>query len=312
MASYAYFLVHSVRALADDGQPVTVPVGYGTLSRSADSGGHADIRLSASETARHYDNTCTAVFEMTVGEDDHGIWFAGRLMPGLDELTEHRARGTTFSGDWRMIRGNLELVAALGVNTPGFPVPHARVASGAPVALVAAGVVPPETAPESPQGDLAALGVLPGELGEIVAWVKDQRLQAAKAGIVADLQDMLATLGTLSGVDVEQATLELEADLLLILDGDHPWFTADDDYALTAAGKKKLHLPPYIKRIAKHLQQGGMEKGRAIASAVNAAKKMCKTGDLNFPGLQKVNAGSKAEACAAVAQWVKDRPGAVA
>jgi hypothetical protein len=62
-------------------------------------------------------------------------------------------------------------------------------------------------------------------------------------------------------------------------------------------------LPSYIKRISKHLQRKGMSESHAIASAVNAAKKMCSSGDLNWPGLQNVNPGSRAEACAAVASW---------
>lgn len=62
-------------------------------------------------------------------------------------------------------------------------------------------------------------------------------------------------------------------------------------------------LPKYIERIAVHLKAKGMSTSHAIATAVNAAKKMCSTGDLNWPGLQNVNPGSRAEACAAVARW---------
>jgi hypothetical protein len=62
-------------------------------------------------------------------------------------------------------------------------------------------------------------------------------------------------------------------------------------------------LPDYIKRIAKHLQEKGKDESQAIAIAVNVVKKMCATGDLNFPGKQEANAGSRAEACAAVADW---------
>lgn len=63
-------------------------------------------------------------------------------------------------------------------------------------------------------------------------------------------------------------------------------------------------LPRYIERIALHLHgEKGMTISHAIATAVNAAKKMCATGDLNWPGLQHVNMGSRAEACAAVAEW---------
>jgi hypothetical protein len=62
-------------------------------------------------------------------------------------------------------------------------------------------------------------------------------------------------------------------------------------------------LPDYIDRIAVHLNEKGMPISQAIAVAINAVKKACATGDLNFPGMQNENAGSRAEACAAVAQW---------
>lgn len=63
-------------------------------------------------------------------------------------------------------------------------------------------------------------------------------------------------------------------------------------------------LPRYIERIAAHLHyEKGFTIGHAIAVAVNATKRMCATGDLNFPGRQSVNPGSRAQACKAVAQW---------
>jgi hypothetical protein len=62
-------------------------------------------------------------------------------------------------------------------------------------------------------------------------------------------------------------------------------------------------LPGYIERIALHLVSKGMSTSHAIATAVNASKRMCASGDLNWPGLQSVNPGSRAEACAAVARW---------
>jgi len=62
-------------------------------------------------------------------------------------------------------------------------------------------------------------------------------------------------------------------------------------------------LPKYIKRISRHVRQKGYTESQAIAIAVNAAKKMCSTGDTNWPGKQSVNAGSRAEACKAVAEW---------
>ena len=63
-------------------------------------------------------------------------------------------------------------------------------------------------------------------------------------------------------------------------------------------------LPKYIKKIADAVQkETGKSEGNSIAIAVNACKKMCKTGDLNFPGDQDVNPGSKAKACKAIEEW---------
>lgn len=310
-SGYAYFQVHSARARDAEGNPVTVPVGWGTIGT-----GHAGPKLDALAAAEHYDNTGTAAFELAAGEDTHGIWVAGRLLPGLDELTEHKARGTVFSGDWRTIRGELEMVAALGVNVGGFPVPRVRVASGVPIALVASGIVTARTGgPEDgPFAERQVLGVTDEEFRSVVAWVNAQRLDAEQTAAALQLDELLGEGFTLT----EQAETELE----LALHPDHPWYAGDTEVpddedgqgvsegVLTAAGRKVLHLPSYIKRIEKHLEKKGMTKSHAIASAVNAAKKMCATGDLQFPGRQDVNPGSRAEACAAVAQWKKDRPGA--
>lgn len=70
-------------------------------------------------------------------------------------------------------------------------------------------------------------------------------------------------------------------------------------------------LPMYIRRIANHLHaEKGMDISRAIAVAVNAVKRMCSTGDLNWKGKQNVNAGSRAEACAAVTEWERKKASA--
>lgn len=72
---------------------------------------------------------------------------------------------------------------------------------------------------------------------------------------------------------------------------------------------KKGGLPDYIDRIAVHLVEKGMERGHAIATAINAVKKACATGDLNYPGVQHEHLSSQAEACAAVAEWEKMKAG---
>jgi hypothetical protein len=62
-------------------------------------------------------------------------------------------------------------------------------------------------------------------------------------------------------------------------------------------------LPKKIRHIADKLIEKGKTEGHAIAIAVNAVKKGCATGDLNFPGVQDMNPGSRAEYCAAAAEW---------
>lgn len=104
--------------------------------------GHAPLHLGAAPAAEHYDNTGAAVADVAVGNDQHGIWVAGFIRPGADPLRVYELQAAgQVSGDWRRIGGQLRLVGLLAVNVPGFPVPkmRARVASGQPQALVAAG-----------------------------------------------------------------------------------------------------------------------------------------------------------------------------
>lgn len=104
--------------------------------------GHAPLHLGAVPAAEHYDNTGAAVADVAVGNDANGIWVAGCVRPGADPLKVYELQAAgQVSGDWRRIGGQLRLVGLLAVNVPGFPVPkmRARVASGEPQALLAAG-----------------------------------------------------------------------------------------------------------------------------------------------------------------------------
>lgn len=115
-----------------------LPVGHLTLGT-----GHAG-QGDAVAAAAHYDNTGSQIASVRAGEDAHGIWIAGRVHPGTDDMARQTLRRSSLSGDWRKIDGNLELVAALAVNVPGFPIPRTEqlVASGGePTMLVAAGIV---------------------------------------------------------------------------------------------------------------------------------------------------------------------------
>jgi hypothetical protein len=129
-SNYAYFHTGVCKTM----EGTDVPVGQLTLA-----GGHASLEASASEAVRHYDDTASAVADVHAGEDQYGIFVAGALRPGCSPDQIRSLRASAPSGDWRPIRGSLELVAVCQVNVPGFPIARARVASGAVMALVAAG-----------------------------------------------------------------------------------------------------------------------------------------------------------------------------
>lgn len=148
---YAYFTTGLV--LCDDGSEVAV--GHITLDT-----GHADPTLGYRPAAEHYDHTGTCVADVAVGEDEHGIWLAGAARPGLTDAQMRVLRSSPLSGDWRSVNGNLELVAALSVNTPGFPVPRGALAASGdrPLTLIASlGPRPTPPAPSGPSGPSRAL-----------------------------------------------------------------------------------------------------------------------------------------------------------
>lgn len=150
-SGYAYATTGPARRTAEG---TDVKVGHITLGT-----GHADLGFGYHETARHYDDTGTCVADVVWGEDQFGIWFSGALRPGVTPEQILVLRASALSGDWREIGGGLELVAALCVNVPGFPIVASGLVAAAeilagprvayrhadeekvPTALVAAGIV---------------------------------------------------------------------------------------------------------------------------------------------------------------------------
>jgi hypothetical protein len=126
-AAYAYFLTGALRTDAG-----TLSIGTVTLG-----GGHADEDLDWRQTQAFYDEVGLAAAQISVGEDEFGIWFSGRLWPGLSDDDSERLLSHALSGDWRWIGGSLELVALAAVNTPGFPVPRLAVRGGERFSLTA-------------------------------------------------------------------------------------------------------------------------------------------------------------------------------
>lgn len=283
---YGYFNVGAVR-VHDAGEAKVVAAGHITMGE----GGHAGLKLSASEAAAYYDNVNTVVADVTAGEDAFGIWVHGVVRRSATPEQVEALRASPLSGDWRPMEGGLELVAALAVNTGGFPIPRARVASGVPMALVAAGVVGRDESTVTPE--ITVEKVAAAVLAELDA--RSQR-ELSGSSLRADFADDLRS----TFLDDARELLEWEFEF------------GASEFDIEEFKKKNWvakagGLPPYIKRIVKHLKEKGMDESRAIATAKNAAQKMCDEGDVNFPGKQEVNAGSRAEACAAIAQWEAKR-----
>lgn len=197
-SKYAYFHTGVVRA--DDG--TDVPVGQLTLA-----GGHASLEASAVEAARHYDDTASAIADVHAGEDAYGIWVAGSLRPGASPEQIRALRASAPSGDWRPIKGNLELVAVCQVNVPGFPIARARVASGQVMALVAAGASTLAKLKSDPVTELAARV-------EKLEQLEKQELSAKAAELSARFDEVRAARRAELSAQIDELEARVFADIV--------------------------------------------------------------------------------------------------
>lgn len=129
-SQYGYFKVGKI--LTDDGS--VAQIGKITLGT-----GHASPHWGIMPSREHYDNTGWAAAVVSVGEDRHGIWVNGALTGNMTPEKVAELRAAALSGDWREVNGNLELIAALAVNNPGFPV--YREQNSRAFSLMAVGVI---------------------------------------------------------------------------------------------------------------------------------------------------------------------------
>ena len=218
-SKYSYFHTGVVRT--SEGKDV--PVGQLTLA-----GGHAGLEASAQEAVKHYDDTASAFADVHAGEDAYGIWVSGALRPGTSPEAIRAARASAPSGDWRPIKGALELVAVCQVNVPGFPIARARVASGQVMALVAAGA-----------STLAQLKHDP--LAELNAKIDDLAL-AQKAPLMAAASDAKAKFATLHTELLVERQAELAARVKKAKDEDsdymHQMMDDDTDKELAVVSRR--------------------------------------------------------------------------
>ena len=96
--------------------------------------GHAPLTADMQRTTAHYDNTGSVGAYVRASDGRYGIWLSGAVRSDLTPEGLRDLRANPPSGDWRALNGNLELVAALSVPVPGFPIPQSQ------LALAAAGV----------------------------------------------------------------------------------------------------------------------------------------------------------------------------
>lgn len=185
--AYAYFHTGEV-VTADGGR---VPVGRLTYG----AGGHAGPNLGYRAAAEHYDNSNNTGAVVRAGEDAYGIWVAGAVVPEAHEAAMRVMRSTPLSGDWRRVGGNLEMVAALHVNTAGFPIPRMMTASADEqdlFSLVAAGALArvADDAPASVHNGVPDSE----ELGRAIArgLIAEQAAAAHRATVAAEWAGLLA------------------------------------------------------------------------------------------------------------------------
>lgn len=142
-AGYAYF--HQASQVTAEGEELAV----GTMVAGPR---HADPQAAFHAAAQHYDDPSAAVAKVVAGEDEHGIWVAGWVPPGVSEEARQVFMSNPVSGDWRRVAGALELIAVCSVNSAGFPIPRAKVAFSldAQRTLIASTGVKPVTAEPQP------------------------------------------------------------------------------------------------------------------------------------------------------------------
>lgn len=135
-SNYAFFMTGETETL--DGDVLTGRITLGTGHAATDTG------VSFASAVAHYDDTGFAVADIAVGEDSHGIWMSGWVRPWASQEQLHALRASAVSGDWRGVGGQLELIAVLSVNTPGYQIPRLQSSlhNGKQMSLVASGVVP--------------------------------------------------------------------------------------------------------------------------------------------------------------------------
>lgn len=141
--NYAMFHVGQIRTAEGE----AVDVGRIVVGES----GHAGVSQSLRDATQFYDRTGMVSAFVRAVDGKYGIWLSGAVRSDCPAERVRDMMANPPSGDWRNHNGWLELIAALSVPVPGFPVPryeYAMVASAEDVeiaSLVATGYFETDT-----------------------------------------------------------------------------------------------------------------------------------------------------------------------
>lgn len=115
---------HLGHVVCEDGTDVPT----GVLVAGCD---HPSVRLAAPQARDHYAHNAAGWADVVASNGEFGPWVCGALRPEINELQLRVLRASSLSGDWRPIEGRNEMITAVAVNVPGFPIARrALVASG--------------------------------------------------------------------------------------------------------------------------------------------------------------------------------------
>lgn len=182
-----YAMFHVSEVDTDEG-----PLAVGRLTVGA---GHADPKLGVTPAREHYDNAASCWAMGRCYEDDYGIAFSGVVHPNASSRQIMDGTSAPLSGDWRRHGGNLELVAALTVNTPGYPVVRgANDEQGRDLSLVAAGMVPASAGDTPPVEQVAAAAARAAVDEYVDRQERDRRANSIGERLSAESRDRLGRI----------------------------------------------------------------------------------------------------------------------
>lgn len=200
--NYAKF--RTGRVLLDDGSQIAT----GRLTINAVH--PKKMREAHNSVNAYYDDSGCAVADVTVFEDEIGIFVAGAVRPMMTPEKIRIARGSDWSPDWRMFRGNLEMVGALAVNLSGYIVDGLVASGGLPDDMTADDVWIPSSKEQycevDTNGELVCFIGAPFKSDEEVSAVAD--LAALEKRVLA-LEAKFAADETSEPADEEEVSPEL-------------------------------------------------------------------------------------------------------